>query len=207
MSSPKSVVDTVVLRYFLLVGRADLLVTLLGAPLGVPRVVYDPDDGNAPLDFKSELRRSVAEQRRRGSDAALERDVRELSRLRADRLEVADKLYLDGQLVVIDHTPDELGLVGQLTSPSGCKAFNLRFPLDPGEAACLAIGVQRSLVVATDDNDALKARESFASPPSYERIRRLLVRAVTEKLITKATANGLHDEMREHGFWDSTPPF
>ncbi len=34
-----SVVDTVVLRYFLLVDKADLLIELLGIPIGVPRVI------------------------------------------------------------------------------------------------------------------------------------------------------------------------
>ena len=40
-ASPKSVVDTVVLRYFLLVDEIDLLVELLGSPIGAPRIVVD----------------------------------------------------------------------------------------------------------------------------------------------------------------------
>lgn len=57
----------------------------------------------------------------------------------------------------------ELALVGRLTSPSGCKQFGLRFPLDPGEASCPAIAVSRGLVLATDDADALRALERHAA--------------------------------------------
>ncbi|GIV01107.1 MAG: hypothetical protein KatS3mg014_2722 [Actinomycetota bacterium] len=43
-----AILDTVVLRYFLLVGRRDLLLALLGNPVQVPRVVFDPDEGDVP---------------------------------------------------------------------------------------------------------------------------------------------------------------
>ncbi len=45
MSSERaSIVDTVVLLYFLLVGQDALLRRLLGDPLRVPLAVYDPEE-------------------------------------------------------------------------------------------------------------------------------------------------------------------
>lgn len=41
----------------------------------------------------------------------------------------------------------------------------------------------------------------------YERIRKLLMRAGQERLITKRRANDIHAEMRGMGFWDKGTPF
>jgi predicted nucleic acid-binding protein len=111
------------------------------------------------------------------------------------------------ELVILDMTDTELRIASQLVSPSGCKAFGLKFPLGPGEAACIAIGTTRDLVIATDDADALRALRTMAPNHSYERIRKLLVRAVETRTISEAEANQLHTEMRRLGFWDTTSPF
>ena len=42
---------------------------------------------------------------------------------------------------------------------------------------------------------------------NYERIRKLLIRAAHENLITEDGANQTHAEMVSYGFWDSTCPF
>ena len=54
----RAVVDTVVLRYFLLVDRWDLLTAVLGAPIVVPRIVYDPQEGSVGETAMSEITRS-----------------------------------------------------------------------------------------------------------------------------------------------------
>ena len=51
------IVDTVVLLYFLLVERFDLLVELIGDPIQVPFSVYDPEeprDGDAGASARSD---------------------------------------------------------------------------------------------------------------------------------------------------------
>ncbi len=54
-----TVVDTVVLHYFLVVDRAQLLLDLLDPPLGVPRIVFDPDDDQGDDAVVSELRQNI----------------------------------------------------------------------------------------------------------------------------------------------------
>ena len=207
MSSPNAVVDTVVLRYFLLAERADLLIDLLGSPIGAPRVVFDPEDEGAPIARKSEMRGSVARQQRRAGDMTFDQDERLASAERARRLALIDGLYAEGRLTVLDLDEGERKLAAQLTSPSGCKAFGLRFPLHAGESACLALAVRRELILVTDDNDALAAAATFAPAVSYERIRKLLVRASQSGQVSQDEANALHRHMTDQGFRDNQLPF
>jgi predicted nucleic acid-binding protein len=206
--SPSCVVDTVVLRYFLFAGEADLLIDLLGPPIGTPRIVYDPDEANdLPNDARSVLTYSVAYQRRVSDDTAQDPDVRQRHLVNAQRLGRIDDLHQRGRVVVLDLSANEFEMVGRLTSKTECEAFGLRFPLQHGEAACLAIAVARHLVLVTDDSDALRALASVAPGHQYERIRKLLIRAADTGLRTAAQANELHDEMRMLGFWDHDRPF
>jgi len=206
--SPESVVDTVVLRYFLLVDEAELLLRLLGAPIGTPRIVYDNDEAaHMPEDARSEITRSISYQQRASADAARDADARQEAARNAERLQQLEGLRGSGRLVILDMSDQELALVGRLTSPSRCKEFGLRFPLDAGEAACLAIAVERGLVLATDDADALRALGQHAPGHPYERIRKLLIRAGDDGLCTNERANEIHREMRRLGFWDRGDPF
>lgn len=206
--SPEAVVDTVVLRYFLLVDEAELLLKLLGAQIATPRIVYDDDEPqHLPEDARSEITRSISYQQRAGADPARDADARQEAARNSRRLQQVEGLHASGHLVILDMSGDELALVGRLTSPSGCKEFGLRFPLDAGEAACLAIAVARELVLATDDADALGALEQHAPGHPYERIRRLLIRAGDGGLCTRERANEIHREMRRLGFWDRDEPF
>lgn len=206
--SPDTVVDTVVLRYFLMVDEFDLLAELLGDPVAVPRIVYDPDEPSH-LDeaARSEISRSIEYQRRVSHDHARDESARGIADRNADRLGDIEGLYRGGRVVVLDLTSEELELVGRLTSRERCGDFGLRFPLDAGEAACLAIAAERGLTLATDDSDALTALQQHAPGHSYERIRRLLIAAGERGLRTKTRANEVHREMRRLGFWDNTPPF
>ncbi len=206
--SADAVIDTVVLRYFLLVDEVDLLLKLAGSPLAVPRIVYDADETEqTPEDARSEITRIISYQRRASDDPARGENSRQEASSNATRLRAAASIHAAGALVVVDLDDQELGLVGRLTSPTTCKEFGLRFPLGPGEAACLAIAVQRDLVLVTDDTDALRALEHHKRGHPYERIRRLLTRAAKSKLCTPKRANAIHREMRHLGFWDREEPF
>lgn len=205
--SRRSVVDTVVLRYFLLVDELDLLVGLLGEPLGVPRIIFDPDEGDVPELARSELTRSVAFQRRVADDPAREENGRLTAASNAERLQQIGAAHEGGQIRTLDLTEAELEIVAALTSPIRCKEFGLVFPLAAGEAACIAVAVSRDLVLATDDSDALKALHVMVPGHPYERIRKLLIRAGNEGAISKSRANDVHTEMRALGFWDIQRPF
>lgn len=207
-ASPESVVDTVVLRYFALVDETDLLIRLLGEPIGTPRVVYDHDEGpHLPDDARSEITRSIAYQQRASGDPARDHEARRNAARNATRLAAIASLHTSGRLTILDMEHHEVELMGRLTSPTGRKAFGLRFPLDPGEAACLAIAVHRGLVLATDDADALRALERHKPGHPYQRIRKLLITAVDRGICARDRANAIHREMRRLGFWDREDPF
>lgn len=194
--------------YFLLVGEEDVLFERAGRPLAVPRIIFDPDEeASVPDAARSEITQSVAFHRRAAGDPARDPETRLQATHNAGRLQAVHTLHAAGHVVVLDLDAPELMLVSSLTSPSGCHAFGLKFPLHIGEAACLAIAVQRHFVLATDDTDALKALRSINDKHPYERIRKLLVGAAETGQMSRERANSVHDEMRRLGFWDTERPF
>jgi hypothetical protein len=207
VSPASAALDTVVLRYFLLVDRTELLLNLVGSPLGVPRVVFDPDEGDIPPDAMSEMTRAIYDQRRRAEDLLQPDDIRAAANKAMQRLHAIHSLNGIGHIETLDMTDAERTTFASLTSPHGAATADLMFPLAAGEAATVAISIGRGLVCATDDSDALHALEVLAPGHPYERIRKLLQRAATAGLISEATANEIHSEMRRAGFWDHGTPF
>jgi predicted nucleic acid-binding protein len=206
MESTPAIADTVVLRYFLLVDQFDLLLRVLGKPLMVSRVVYDPEDGGEEPSL-SEVVRSIHVQRQRAADNRRSEDERKRADLFAVRLAALRGHVLSGTVSVVDMSELELELFGRLGSASHTPEFGLTFPLDDGEAATLAISIERNWVFASDDGDALKAMRHLRRRHPYQRIRKILIEAVDSGVISRAEANTIHAEMRESGFWDPTPPF
>lgn len=198
-----SVVDTVVLRYFLLVEKAELLADLLPPPRLIPTAVYDPGDASGARGSLSEISESVRYQRAMAADRRLGDDDRAAAARRAELLGAA--LSLAGFETASLETAEERELFVRLTSTPG--DFGLVLPLGSGESACIAMGVERGLCVVTDDNDALRALDHVAPGHPYERIRKLLERGVEERLIAKQEANLLHMAMTAEGFRDVTVPF
>lgn len=203
-----AVADTVVLRYFLFVGREDLLLELLGNPLGVPRTVFDPDEGTGvPEDVMSEIRRSTTVQRRRSVDKTRSPESRSDASHNANRLAAISDLHSAGSVVTVDMTSDERALFSRLTINSEAQSVGLRVALGMGEAACVAIAVHRGCLLATDDDDALKALHAVSPKSKHTRIRALLCLAAERALIDRKDANTIHREMRRRGFWDTESPF
>lgn len=200
-----TVVDTVVLHYFLLVEEYELLLDLLEPPVGIPRIVYDPDEGASADAGASELRRNIRYEERiaRTSQAGRERHA---ALQRAQRLRVIDPL-VGGRVQVLDMTDSELKLFGRLTADEPDSDLDLLAPLGAGEAACVAIAIERGHVLATDDTDGLRVLHRLRPDHPYERIRRLLIRAGHDATITRDRANTIHRLMREMGFWDAVDPF
>ena len=204
---PSAVVDTVVLRYFLLVERFDLLLTGLGTPLAVPRVVFDPSEQGVPADALSELSQSVRYQEERARDPRLEEAVREQAKSDAVRLGAVRTHHGAGQVITLDMDDEERELFGRLTSARKAADVGLVLGLGTGEAACLAIAISRGLVLVTDDNDALRALERIAPGHPYQRIRKLFRELAASGALTEGEANDIHESMRRVGFWDRESPF
>jgi predicted nucleic acid-binding protein len=211
-----TVVDTVVLHYFLVVDRVELLLDLLDPPVGVPRIVFDPNDTQGIDVVVSELRQNIRYEERVANEAVPDdRDdlTRELhdaqanAATKAERLRQIEDMVADGRIELLELTDDERKLSDQLTSRKPDSSFGLLVALDDGEAACVAIAVERGWTLATDDGDALRVLDRIAPGHPYERIRRLLVRAVTDGLTAEADANEVHGEMTRAGFWDAVLPF
>ena len=200
-----TVVDTVVLHYFLLVEEYELLLHVLEPPVGVPRIVYDPEEGESADAGASELRRNIRYEERiaRTSQVGAERQA---ALQRVQRLEAIDPLGGDA-VQVFDMTDSELELFGRLTAEQPDDQLGLVAPLGAGEAACVAIALERSHVMATDVTDALRTLHRLRPNHPYERIRRLLMRAGEEGGISQDRANQIHQRMRDVGFWDSVAPF
>ena len=203
-----AVVDTVDLRYFLFVGRGSLLVDLLGRPIYVPRVVYDPDEGALPnLDDMSEVTRSIRFQQAIADEVNRPDGDRTIARENAERLRLVHQMYADGHIALVDLSEAESVNAVRLSSRFSRHSAPSRFPLDAGEAACVAVAHARGWVLASDDTAALGALEHMSPGHAYERIRRLLRRAATEGRISEEEANAIHAEMVRRGFWDKEPPF
>lgn len=202
------ITDSVILHYFLLSGHAQLLIDLLARPLRTSRIVYDPDqEPSVPPGAMSEMSRAIDWHQRRVIDRSLSIARRTEAEIAAERLAVIHTLYQQGDLVAVDMSELEQALYAELTNPHHCATYQLALPLDPGEAACVAIAVERHWTLATDDTDALKGLEVASPGHAYERIRKLLIRAANKGRLTREAANVIHDEMTSYGFWDRQRPF
>ena len=213
MSEGAHIVDTVVLMYFLLVGQEGLLGDLLGRPLQVPVAVYDPAERELPAgasprsEFLSEMRQSV-QHYEIAAEMAAESGSPDHAIESLTSIKRIDDLYDEGGLAPIAMTQAEQLLAARLQGGDAAE-YGLKFRLGPGEAACVAISVERGWTMATDDADAFRVLDRLHDGQSYpyERIRKLLIRAADEGRISREEANRLHDEMRSFGFWDSGRPF
>lgn len=173
----------------------------------VSRIVYDPEDTASDERAMSEIVRAIHVQTSRASDPKRPPDERKRAELLADRL-AAIRQHLDSDLIsIVDMTDAERHTYARLSAVEHAAALGLVFPLDDGEAASLAIALERGVVFASDDNDALTAMRSRHPDHPYQRIRRILIGAADRGLISREEANGLHDEMRSLGFWDTEMPF
>lgn len=202
------IIDTSVLSNFLLVGATDLLMKLLGTPLQVPLAVYDSDEVGkrhqaGPLgEGLSEVGKGILHFTHR------HREDENGSAENLERISEVDLLCNSGQLVTIELTPEERDLFIALNTGAAMEQFGFKGVIGAGESACIAIAHFRGWTIATDDNLAHKVMRHLSGRDySYERTRKLLVRAADENLISKSEANRLHSEIVNKGFWDKELPF
>lgn len=202
------IIDTSVLSNFLLVGATGLLMKLLGTPLQVPLAVYDSDEVGkrhqaGPLgEGLSEVGKGILHFTHR------HREDENGSAENLERISEVDLLCNSGQLVTIELTPEERDFFIALNTGAAMAQFGFKGVVGAGESACIAIAHFRGWTIATDDNLAHKVMEHLSGRDySYERTRKLLVRAADENLISKSEANRLHSEIVNKGFWDKELPF
>lgn len=197
------VADTVVVNYFLAVGAFDLLRTVLGGTVQVPRAVFDPDETDSVAEeATSELRRGWRLHRRRSVDEGIGAELRERSARALPRFETLPELAARGQLVALDLTDEELATFARLRDPTFVAQFSLVAGLGRGEAAAVALALARDYDLATDDQDAIKVMAGLAPNARVRRIRALLALAVEHRLLAKDEAKAIHARMIAAGFWD-----
>lgn len=197
-----TVVDTVVAHYFLLTQQFDLVLALLDPPVVVSRIVYDPaDHADLPDSSVSEITANIRYELRLARQPGTPADIREARLANADALRALEEHVEAGSVDVVDMTDSELDPFSRLTARPPQPDLGLVLPLGAGEAASVAIAVERDYVLATDDADALRALEGLQPGRPYERIRRLLIRGAEKGRITRDEANALHARMRDYGFW------
>lgn len=202
-----TVVDTVILHYFLLAEEFNLLLDILDPPVVVPRIVFDPDESDGSEAALSELTRNVRYEQRLAHAPSTSETDRERTKANIARLPQMREYVKRGDVEVVDMTPAELSTFARLTADAPDASLQLLAPLGAGEAACVAIAIERSYTLATDDTDALRVLNQLRPDHPYERTRRLLVRAATESRISRGEANETHRRLRELGFWDRLAPF
>src|ERR1700733_14104436 len=188
-STVDSVLDTAVLRYFLLAERTDLLTELLGRPLGVPRTVFDPaEEEGAPEDVMSDVRRSIVIQQRRSYDRTRSKGAQGDAQRNAECLARIEELHAEGSVVTLDMTAEERALFSRMTSNEEAQSVGLRVALGFGEAACVAIAIHRGCLLVTDDEDALRVLHKLGTNTQHTRIRGLLQTAAKQKLLSRSSA-------------------
>lgn len=201
---PETVADTVVVNYFLSVGAFDLLASLLGGVVCVPRAVFDPEAPEEIADAAaSELRAGLRFHRRRVGDERVPVVLRARSERALPYFEMLPALDESGRLVALELNDDELRRFGELRNVDYVRQFARVAGLGRGEAAALAIALSRGWALATDDQDAIEVARSIDPGLRITRIRALLLEAVELRLVSQSEAEALHRAMIAAGFWDS----
>jgi hypothetical protein len=198
------VVDTVVVNYFLAVGRFSLLATILGGHVNVPRAIYDPDDAERVDESSiSELEQGLRRHRRRAGDMELAQRQRERSREALPHFERLPEHVGAGSLVPLSLEPAEIQLFAMFRDPSWARTQGRLVELGFGEAAVLAIAESRGLRIATDDGDCIEIARERRPAFAIMRIRGLLTLAVEAGLVGLDEARSIHLAMISAGFWDT----
>jgi hypothetical protein len=199
----ETIADTVVVNYFLGLGRFSLLADLLGGSVRVPRSVYDPEDAAAAReDGLSELERGLRLHRRRVCQQGLDPRLRRRSAAALHHFERLPSLVAAGRLVPVDMELDELVVYAQLRDAACTRRYRLLTGLGRGEAAALAIAEGRGLRLATDDQDCIRVGGARNAGFRPLRIRGLLQAAAERGLVALPEARSIHRSMVEAGFRD-----
>ena len=198
------VADTVVVNYFVAVGEFELLRQLLGGRVHVPRAVFDPDEPeDIAEEAASELRRGLRLHQRRANDRGVGKELRERSARALPHFKRLAEHASRGEIVALELSPAEMRFYAKLRDKQFVAKHGRIAGLGHGEAAALAIALERDYSLATDDQDAITVAQALSPNMGIQRIRGLLIRADDEGLIDKKQAQSIHTAIVRAGFWDS----
>lgn len=185
-----TVCDTSPIRYFALVGRFDLLVGVLGAPVLVPREVLDlEEDPDGIESLVSEISRSE----RYWSQRAIPEAMDNWSRLRA--------LRQRDDIENVDLDEGELQACATLGSAEFGRSVGLVAPLGRGEAAVISIAEARGWGAVLDEHAARQIL-SERNPASPIRTSRDILRqaVITFELLDSDEAKIVYADMLAKGY-------
>ncbi len=187
--------DTVVVHYFVAVGRFELLAGVLGGAVHVPTAVFDPDEDTDLADEAlSELRRGLKFHQRQSADTKIPDQRRKRSVAALPHFRKLDDHAADGSLHAVPLTGAELSQFAQLRTLEHVRQFGLKAPLGRGEAAMLAIAASRGWGYATDDNDAVTVGRVLIPDIRPRRTRSLLLECVNRDLCSRDEVDQLPPE-------------
>lgn len=207
------VVDPSVLAYHARTGAIDCITRRSDCRVATTEIAYDPDETSygSPIhpdeDALSEIPRMMSYFNVRRSDPRLTQADRDTAIGDFDGLAHVAERYVSGDLEVIGLEDSEMVYYSKLASDSSAQEMGLRRAISPGAASCIAVAIGRTLPLASDDKDALKALTLLHPDHSVLRTQDLLIGAVNDGLISKTRANEIHADMVKRGFWDTCAPF
>lgn len=215
MPSPNQliIVDPSVLAYHARTGAIDCITRRSDWRVATTEIAYDPDETSygSPIcpdeDALSEIPRMMGYFKVRRSDPRLTQADRDTAIGDFDGLAHVAERYVSGALVVIGLKDSEMVYFSKLASDSSAQEIGLRRAISPGAASCIAVAVGRTLPLASDDKDALKALTLLHPNHPILRTQDILIGAVDDRLITKTQANEIHADMVRRGFWDTCTPY
>lgn len=192
------VADNSLLSNFVQAGAADLLLSLLGAPVRLSPTVLDPFEVVLGLQTRgptlsSELLRQLQTSRDEEGVVGLAGFDRSVQ---ANRPPVTQRIQdfaekLGRQWEPVEPTLEELALATRLSSRAiraearaTCPELTGRIELDAGEAEAVAIAATRGWTVLIDDQAAVDLLKSFYPGVPIVRTCQLLVHAVDKGTIS-----------------------
>jgi predicted nucleic acid-binding protein len=172
--------NTTPVRYFALTGLFHVLVSISGGAVLIPRQVLNPeeDTDTTPESLLSEIGRSEIFWSKRSRDAEA---MDNWSRLR--------ELRQRQDVHIIDLEDAETRLFDELVSPPTARIAGLKSALGAGEAAVIAVAVERGWSAAIDDAEARRILSACFTT------RELLRRAVAEDVIQSPDAQIVYHDM------------
>lgn len=161
MPAEPTVVDATVLNRFAAAEQISALPAALGVPGAVCRLVWDPEEPAGNDDFRSEITRTAAIQRRRANERRRPPADRDRARRLAEEYDNLERLHANGDLVVVELDDEERQLAARLMSAEHAIGLGLFFGLAPSAAGSVTIAVNREWEMASDDNDAERALKAL----------------------------------------------
>ena len=207
------VVDPSVLAYHARTDAIDCITGRSDCRVVTTEIAYDPDETSygSPIHpdeaALSEIPRMMNYFNIRRSDPRLTQSDRDTAIGDFDGLAHVAERYVSGDLEVIGLKDSEMVYYSKLASDNSAQKMGLRRAISPGAASCIAVAFGRTLPLASDDKDALKALTLLHPDHPVLRTQDLLIGAVDDGLISEGQANEIHADMVRRGFWDTSAPY